>query len=90
MKVSLSWAIRVCNEEIIIQAFSTILSITPVFVFYSTHSWKRMCGSTIPSVMTTGANSSNTAVVRFHSDGAYSGKGFRLTYELEGLSGFPR
>ena len=42
-----------------------------------------MCGSTIP---TTDINSSDAAVVRFHSDGAYSGKGFQLTYELEGLS----
>lgn len=49
---------------------------------YPTHSWKRMCGSTIPST----DNSSDAVVVRFHSDGAYSGKGFRLTYELEGLS----
>ena len=54
---------------------------------YSTHSWKRMCGSTIP---TTDINSSNVAVVRFHSDGAQSGRGFRLTYELEGLSDFLR
>ena len=67
------------------ESFSEYLHTNMMWHSIYTYSQKHLCGSHLPGVTTTNESTSNTAVVRFHSDGSYSRKGFLLAYELQGM-----